>query len=131
MSTNAQKFLDAHQTAQQLRAAKAEWDKISEDSRNDKKGFGFNLDDRFTAFCLHVNLSSWVGQYGSSSCHNILSVRSEAAAHDAFVKYLNRHLWEILAEMSDIIDNDQGAARAEYVKSLKEEIARLEPAAAI
>lgn len=92
----------------------------------DKYGFGFNLDRRFTAFSVRVNLDSWTGYWGSSSCSRFLHLPDKAAAELAFVEYLNAHHYDILTGMADIIDARNGKAKQAYENELRAELARLE-----
>lgn len=136
-TSKATEFLDKERTAKVLRTAKAEYfDRLDgansasgpREGTIDKHDFGFNRDGRFSAFSVRVNLDSWIGHWGSSSCSTFLHVPDRGAAEVAFLEYLNLHVWEIMEGIADIIDRGNGAAKEAYVEELRAELDRLAPA---
>ncbi len=79
------------------------------DTHCDKKGYGFNYDDRFTAFVTSVGFSSKAGYYGNSSCSSVLSVGDRPAVEKALVKALNIHQREIFATMARLMSEEAAA----------------------
>lgn len=77
--------------------------KYASDSNCDKKGYGFNRDDRFTAFSIKATFSSWSGYYGNSSCGTILSVYNRELVETAFVRALNIHQKELFATTARLL----------------------------
>jgi hypothetical protein len=71
-------------------------DALEADKRCDKKGYGFGLDNRFTAFKVNTHFSSYKGYYGNSSCSNALTVDSDLVA-PYIVRALNVHQEKIFA----------------------------------
>lgn len=97
-------------------------EKYASDSHCDKKGYGFNRDDRFAAFRMTVSFDSWAGYYGNSSCGSILSVSDSDLVKKAFIEALNINQKLIFATMAKIM-----TAEAESLTSkAKEEIAALQ-----
>jgi hypothetical protein len=72
-------------------------EKYARDQSCDKKGYGFNTDDRFCAFTVKASFSSWAGYYGNSSCGQILSIYDRDLVQNAFVKALGIHQKELFA----------------------------------
>ncbi len=131
-TSKADEFLRKERTAKALREAKANYLTALENpgpgprtQTIDKHGFGFNRDGRFSAFSVRVNLDSWTGRYGSSSCSTFLHLPDRDVAGAALVEYLNRHKWEILQGMADIIDTGNSAAKEAYAEGLRAELERL------
>jgi len=94
---------------------------LRQDSRNDKLGFGFNTDSRFSAFSVSLSFDSWCGQYGSSSCGRILSVDGDIAKKFV-VAALNKHSKQIFDTAAALMEAE-GAAQAEKARA---EIAALQ-----
>lgn len=131
--SKAEEFLTKERTARALREAEDSYHaKVKGGGPGprtytevDKCGFGFNLDRRFAAFTVEVSLDSWTGQWGSSSCSTFLHVADREAAKAALIEYLNRHAWEIMEGMADIIDSSNGEAKVAYREELQAELERL------
>lgn len=86
-------------------------------SNCDKKGAGWNLDDRFSAAHIALSLDSWLGYYGDGSCATAISISDQQIFQTAFVNILNRMLWQILdATVSEL----RNAAREYKTKALQE-----------
>lgn len=78
-------------------------EKYARDQSCDKKGYGFNKDDRFAAFKLNVSFDSWSGYYGNSSCGSILHVSDKEIVHKAFIEALNLNQQLIFATMAKLM----------------------------
>lgn len=87
----------------------------------DKKGFGFNQDDRFSAFKLPLSFDSWHGYYGSSSCSRIIHLDS-ATVGPFFVKALAVHQREIFATAARLMREEA----ASLTGKASEELAKLQ-----
>jgi hypothetical protein len=113
-------------------------EKYAPNSNCDKKGYGFNTDDRFAAFTFKATFSSWHGYYGSSSCGKILSVYDRAIVENAFVKALNLHQKELFATAARLMREEaagltnKAATEIEALRALLEtalaDVASDEPA---
>ena len=68
----------------------------SANPRCDKHGFGFNLDQRFSAWEGTVSLDSWTGDYGNSGCGTSVYVGDKDEFGKHFVAVLNEKRAEIL-----------------------------------
>lgn len=62
----------------------------------DKKGIGFNIDARFSAFDLNVHFDSWKGRYGESSCTRVISFRDPERVNKAVLKAIQHFENELL-----------------------------------
>jgi len=93
-------------------------EKYGRDTSCDKKGYGFNTDDRFAAFKLTVSFDSHAGYYGNSSCSTVLNVHHKDIVHKAFVAALNEHQKLIFATM----ERTMLAEAAKLVDKANEEI---------
>lgn len=102
-------------------------EKYAPDSHCDKKGFGFNKDERFSAFKVSVWFDSHAGYYGSSSCSTILSIYDQDSVKSAFIKALNVHQKELFQTMAKLMREEAAsltqAAEAELavLRSLLDE----------
>ena len=111
-------------------------EKYKSDSHCDKKGFGFNRDDRFAAFKIAISFDSWAGYYGNSSCGVILGSHNSELMKSAFVKALNQNQKLIFATMEKIMlaeaESLTATAKAELaaLQSLIAEFDTPEPVAA-
>lgn len=76
------------------------------DSSYDKTGWGFNIDDRFSA-CgkIEIWFSSWMGVYGSSGSSSQLNL-NKGTFGEHLVKYLNNHQEEIMLAIADSIEQE-------------------------
>lgn len=72
------------------------------DSRYDKKGYGFGRDDRFRAFHINTGFDSWKGVYGNSSCGRALHADS-TIVEAFFVKAIEAHQRELFATASRLM----------------------------
>lgn len=97
-------------------------EKYASDSHCDKKGFGFNKDDRFAAFKVNVWFDSHAGHYGNSSCSTILNVYDQDSVKSAFIKALNVHQKELFQTMAKLM-RDEAAGLTEQAEK---EIAALQ-----
>lgn len=95
--------------------------KYATDSHCDKKGFGFNSDDRFAAFSVNVHFQSHAGYYGNSSCSRILNVYDADVVKAAFVKALGVHQKELFQTMARLMIEDA----ASLTKQAEQEISAL------
>lgn len=96
--------------------------KYESDKNCDKKGYGFNKDDRFAAFKVTVTFDTWKGYYGNSSCSTILSITDKDAVTKAFVEAINQNHKLIFATMAKLM-----LAEAESMAGkAKEELAALQ-----
>lgn len=91
------------------------------DKNCDKKGYGFNRDDRFSAFKLSISFDSWRGYYGNSGCSRILSVDSSTASL-FIVKALEAHQREIFATAARLMREEA----ASLTGKASEELAKLQ-----
>lgn len=104
-------------------AVKAWQDTYTKDSSCDKKGFGFNQDNRFAA-CdpLKLSVDSWKGYYGNSGCSTILSVDA-GIFNGHLLKVLRRQFWQLLQETEQSIRDEakthKEAAQQELAEKLK------------
>lgn len=80
-------------------------DKFKPNLDCDKKGYGFQRDNRFAAFDVKVSFDSWHGYYGDSSCSTILSVDRDLAK-EYLVKALNVHQRELFATAARLMRED-------------------------
>jgi hypothetical protein len=78
------------------------WERIKSDSNIDKKGFGFNADNRFSSFKATVSFDSWQGAYGSSSCGTMFHCNAEVA-REFLVKALDAHRESIFETMAALM----------------------------
>jgi hypothetical protein len=90
----------------------------SSDSNCDKKGFGFNKDNRFSAFTLSVTFDSWKGYYGSSSCYSVLQCNDKVKQY--FVKALNLHQKELFATAARLMREDAALLTDEATAEINE-----------
>lgn len=92
----------------------------------DKHGFEFSTYDRFISLSLDMNLISWKGYYGDSSCSTIFSFKDPQMVKEAFKKYLNIKRNEILTWMGDYIYNITINDKTKAEDELKESLSFLE-----
>jgi hypothetical protein len=108
-------------------------EKYAADRNCDKKGYGFNYDDRFAAFSVTAKFSSHAGYYGSSSCSTVLSIYDRKVVEAAFVKALNIHQKELFATAARLMREEAAAltvkAEAE-IQAMQEMIAEAKAEAA-
>lgn len=99
-------------------------DKYANDSRCDKKGYGFiaGRSDRFVSFNFTATFESHAGYYGNSSCSTILNVYDREAVERAFVKALNIHQKELFATAARLMREEA----ASLTEKAEEEIASLQ-----
>ena len=74
-------------------------------SNCDKRGIGFNLDDRFSTASIKISIDSWHGYYGNSSCSHILSISNTEIFKRAFLEELNCRFNEIMINTANRIEN--------------------------
>jgi ribosomal protein L29 len=115
-------------TIAQLRTAVAkeqkEW---AGNSSIDKRGIGFNLDNRFSVFSIkNLSFDAWCGYYGNSSCSTAFNLGDSDILEHYFVQYLNKHYQKIFAEMADMIEKDAEGAKNKRIEELRAELAKLE-----
>jgi hypothetical protein len=79
--------------------------KLSAETKNDKMGEGFNLDDRFTSFSAKLSFTTWLGTYGNSSCSTLMGLDPDIG-RDYLVKAANVHRKLILQTMAELMDAD-------------------------
>lgn len=96
-------------------------EKYKNDSRCDKKGYGFNDDERFAAFKTSIHFSSHAGYYGNSNCSTVLHVNSDLAK-EYLPLALNIHQKEIFATMAKLMREEA----ATLTKKAQEEIETLQ-----
>lgn len=97
-------------------------EKYGRDTSCDKKGYGFNQDDRFAAFKMTVSFDSHAGYYGNSSCSTVLSVHNKDIVQKAFIEALNQNQKLIFATMEKLM-----LAEAEkLVGAAQEEVSALQ-----
>ena len=101
--------------------------KYAPDSRCDKKGYGFGIDNRFSAF----------GYYGNSSCSTIMRVYHTDLVKPFLIKALNVHQKEIFATAARLMREeasrltDKATAEVEAIQKMLEEakaVLSVEPA---
>lgn len=93
------------------------WKAIKQDGEYDKKGFGFNKDDRFSSCLLTLSLDNWSGVYGCSSCYKF--VRNVGPAFkEAMVLWMN-------ANIDTILENVCILMRDELRKRKEKELSRI------
>jgi hypothetical protein len=97
-------------------------EKYAPDSHCDKKGYGFNRDDRFAAFSVNIFFESHAGYYGNSSCSRILNVYDTDAVKAAFVKALGVHQKELFQTMASLMREEA----ASLIEQAETEIAALQ-----
>ena len=84
-----------------------EFTKETHDSKCDKSGMGFNLDDRFRACSiLELSIDSWIGYYGNSGSSRSLVITDENLFHKHLLKVLNIKFREIMAAVASSIEHD-------------------------
>lgn len=110
-----------NRNASALAGIHAKVDHLRKDSRNDKLGCGFGVDNRFAAFSVAVSFDSYVGTYGNSSCARILGV-DEALVKPFITKALNVHQRAILATAAELMRTEAATMTAKA----REEIAALQ-----
>ena len=119
-------YKDYEQTINEIESGLQAWKTCLEDKNCDKKAFGFNLDDRFSAHeAIKVRLTSWKGYYGNSGCSTIFSFRGDVF-RESFVKYLNAHKNEILAWVVSDIKQSSKELRMREIAEIKKRLQELE-----
>lgn len=122
MSTqNLQRIKELKHNASGLDAFDEKMATLRSDSRNDKLGAGFNRDDRFRAFSVHVGFDSWCGQYGSSSCGRVLHLDDKLVG-PAFIKALNQHRALLFSATAEILRREA----TELTEKAQAEVAALQ-----
>ncbi len=86
----------------------------------DKTGFGFNLDNRFSA-CegLSLRVDSWMGSYGSSGCYSVLSVDKQIF-NSHLLKVLNGDFEGIMRKVAQSIQHEASTLKEKALKELTE-----------
>jgi len=102
-----------------LRSYKDIFKKATSDSSCDKKGMGFNLDDRFAAFSCKISFDSWRGYFGNSGCSNVISFQESKEVSKSFVRYLKAHEQEIMHWMADDILRTADEIKKEALKEIE------------
>lgn len=92
--------------------------KYAPDSHCDKKGYGFNHDDRFTAFSVKATFSSHAGYYGSSSCSAILNCYDRDVVERAFVKAMNLHQKELFQTAARLMHEEAASLTDQAEKEI-------------
>ena len=104
--------------------------KYANDSRCDKKGYGFGKDSRFAAFRVSAEFSSWAGYYGNSSCSKILSVYHGAIVAPFILEALDVHQKEIFATAARLMREEAARLTGNASKELEALQAMLDAAKA-
>lgn len=83
-------------------------EKYEKDSHCDKKGFGFNRDNRFSAFKINTSFDSWAGYNGNSNCGRILHIGevNPFDLNEYFNRALNIHQQELFATVATLMEDD-------------------------
>ncbi|MBN9236039.1 hypothetical protein QV13_12625 [Mesorhizobium hungaricum] len=111
--------------------------KYAPDSRCDKKGYGFGIDNRFSAFEIKTSFDSHAGYYGNSSCSTIMRVYHTDLVKPFLIKALNVHQKEIFATAARLMREeasrltDKATAEVEAIQKMLEEakaVLSVEPA---
>jgi hypothetical protein len=114
-------------TAETIKKTLKEYDNITNNNQNcDKKGKGFNRDERFTTFSMKLSIDSWLGYYGNSSCSRIIDVGDEGIFKKYFLQILNKYFDKLLLETAEKIMDEAILLKEEALNELKTEIEKIE-----
>lgn len=91
----------------------------------DKTGFGFNIDERFSA-CSSIKIwfSSWMGTYGDSGCGTQTRLNKDVFEKH-LVKYLNKNKKEIMLEIANSIELEAKELKSKAEEELNEQLKAL------
>lgn len=123
---NLNEFDELHKTFKVLEDCMERLELVKKDSNFDKKGLGFNLDSRFSAFKIQLSLDSWQGKYGNSGCGTIVHVANTDIFKKYLLKNLNKNIEKTLYDMVQSMKKDLAKEKEIKIQSLQEEIAKYE-----
>jgi len=92
----------------------------------DKKGMGFDTDQRFSAFSCSIHFDSWQGYYGDSGCSRVISFEDSKEVSISFIKYLKGHESEIFDWMAKDILKKASDLKEKALLEIEEDIKILE-----
>ena len=95
-------------------------------SKCDKKGMGFNTDQRFSAFGCGIHFDSWKGYYGDSSCSRVISFSDSAEVSEAFIRYIKANETEIINWMAKDLLEKASDLKEKALLEIEEDIKFLE-----
>jgi hypothetical protein len=122
METKAlDKIKQMRQAANSLRTFHSHFEeKYEPDARCDKKGYGFGVDSRFSAFKINTHFASWHGYYGSSSCSTALNVQSTEMVEQYLIRAMNVHQRELFATAAKLFQEDAAKLTGDAEKEIAE-----------
>lgn len=95
-----------------------EWEKRP--SKYDKIGFGFNLDNRFSA-CepLALSVDSWMGTYGDSGCSRVFHADGRIF-RDHLAKVLSVNFKSIMSQVAVSIEAEAASLKEKALAELEQ-----------
>lgn len=110
-------YMKKKQLADILASAESKYKKIKSNSRVDKDDFSFGVTKHHSFFCSTVSFNAYYGEYGSSSCSNMLHMPSlddaNALVSRFLVEYLNVHKSEVLQYLAKRVNENADELRNE------------------
>lgn len=92
----------------------------------DKIGFGFNLDERFSAHSgLRIRVDAYMGVYGNSGCSRKLDVDNEIF-NTHLLRALNKNFEFIMRETAESIRTEAAKEKENRIDELKKNIELVE-----
>lgn len=125
----SESFLKKERTVREIRKLRPSYLRAIADSSCDKYEWKINGDSRFKVFEIPVYFSCLTGHYGSSGCSTFGSIGDKDIFREAFLKYLDRKLPEILEAVANDIEASAATEREAYLAKLRAEIERVEASA--
>ena len=107
---------------QELRNVSKHYHEATSDSTCDKKGLGFNLDDRFSCLSLKLSLDSWKGYFGHSGCTTINYFEDSKLVKEGIVRYLELNRTQVFNWIADQIELSLREFREEAIKEAKRDL---------
>ncbi len=102
------------------------WKEIAKDPRYDKTGLGFDLDTRFKGSEeIRLDLTSWSGVYGSSSCSTVFSGLSNYFT-SALLIWLNTHIIDVLEGTLAVMKAELAKCRDVELERARRELTEIE-----
>lgn len=116
-------------TTESIRSALERWKKANSRSRCDKKGFGVNLDSRFSGAKVQLSFDSWTGERGHSGCSTFFHPRDDKLFAEAFIYVLNHRFCELLEATAERLEEVSESLRLGEIARLEARLAKLQGAA--
>lgn len=106
-------FKDYENTYKAISKGLSHWERIKDDKDHDKKGLAFSLTGNI------IELESWDGVYGNSSCYPFFSVGNKVLFTTTVLKVLNKNKISILEEMIDVLRQESEHLKEEEIETLE------------